>query len=215
MSTKKSKSVVATTCPKCGHESGSAAFCPDCGAKVRATSTEEKRARLEEQGAGRRGAGPFIAVAVVLVLAGVGYFAFKGGGVERAQSIATAAQGGAETAAPSGGNVTVPVGTFDDGKAHFFSWKAPSGKTIRFFILKSSDGVVRAAFDACDVCFASKKGYRQEGDNMVCNNCGQVFASIKINEVKGGCNPSPLERTVENGQVVITAAALLTGEKYF
>lgn len=213
MSTKKSTNndTVENTCPKCGHESGSASFCPDCGAKVRATSTEEKRARLEQQGAGRRSAGPVIAVAVALALAGVGYFVFKGGGVQRAQSVATSAQ----AAATSGGNVTIPVGTFEDNKARSYSWKAPSGKTIQFFVLKSSDGVIRSAFDACDVCFAAKKGYRQDGDFMVCNNCGQAFESIRVNEVKGGCNPSPLERTIENGQVVITAAALQTGEKYF
>ena len=30
---------------------------------------------------------------------------------------------------------------------------------------------------------------------MVCNNCGQKFSSDLINEIKGGCNPAPLERT--------------------
>ena len=68
---------------------------------------------------------------------------------------------------------------------------------MKYFVLKSSDGTVRAAFDACDVCYAQKKGYQQEGDEMVCGNCGQRFPSAQINEVEGGCNPSPIERTVK------------------
>jgi hypothetical protein len=213
MSQKKSKTGTPseTSCPKCGHEAGSAAFCPDCGAKVRGASTDEKRARLEGTGSGRKGMGPIIAIVAAVVIGGGGYFALKGGSVQRAESIA--ATPGTATAGGSG--ITIPVGTFDDGKAHYYQWDSPSGRKLKFFVLKSSDGVIRAAFDACDVCFASKKGYRQEGDFMVCNNCGQRFESVRVNEVKGGCNPSPLERTIEGGNVVITAAALQTGEKYF
>ena len=62
--------------------------------------------------------------------------------------------------------------TSADGKAHFYSYDA-GGTQVKYFVLKSSDGKVRAAFDACDVCFAQKKGYQQEGDEMVCGNCGQ------------------------------------------
>ena len=36
---------------------------------------------------------------------------------------------------------------------------------------------------------------------MVCNNCGQRFPSNLINEVRGGCNPSPLERTIEEDEL--------------
>ncbi len=201
-------------CPKCGHDAGSASFCPDCGAKVRGSSTDEKRARLEGKASGSRGMGPVIAIVAAIVLGGGGYVLYsRGGGVQRAESIAaTPAAGGS---AVTGGGITIPVSTFDDGKAHYYTWNAPSGKRIQFFVLKSSDGVIRAAFDACDVCFASKKGYRQEGDFMVCNNCGQRFESVRVNEVRGGCNPSPVDRTIQGGNVVITAAALATGEKYF
>jgi uncharacterized membrane protein len=81
--------------------------------------------------------------------------------------------------------------------------------------MKSADGVVRAAFDACDVCYRERKGYRQDGDAMVCNNCGKAFPSNRINDVQGGCNPAPIERTIANGQVVLRAAALEQGSFYF
>jgi hypothetical protein len=112
------------------------------------------------------------------------------------------------------GAVRLPVSTFDDGKARWYTYHA-DGVDIQFFVLKSSDGVIRAAFNACDVCFLEKKGYSQEGDEMVCNNCGQRFPSELINEVRGGCNPSPLERTIQDGQVVILIDDILTGAGYF
>jgi uncharacterized membrane protein len=87
--------------------------------------------------------------------------------------------------------------------------------TIRYFVLKSSDGIIRAAFDACDVCWPAGKGYYQEGDNMVCRNCGRRFASVQVNEVKGGCNPAPLNRTLENGNLVIKIKDIQEGRQYF
>ena len=110
--------------------------------------------------------------------------------------------------------VRLPVSTFDDGQARWYTYQA-DGVDIQFFVLKSSDGVIRAAFNACDVCFLEKKGYRQEGDEMVCNNCGQRFPSVLVNEVRGGCNPSPLMRTVEGEEVVILVEDILSGARYF
>lgn len=118
------------------------------------------------------------------------------------------------TAEENGGWVTFPVSDFNDGQARYYSYDY-QGKDINFFLLKSSDGVVRAAFDACDVCYASRKGYRQEGDFMICNNCGQRFASLRINEEKGGCNPSPLNRKLEGDLVVIAKSDLILGAGYF
>jgi len=103
---------------------------------------------------------------------------------------------------------------FDDGKARYFEHK-DGGIAIRYFVIKSSDGVIRAAFDACDVCWRAGKGYAQDGDFMVCGNCGQRFKSTQVNEVKGGCNPAPLDRRLENGTVVIQVSDILGGKGYF
>ncbi len=111
--------------------------------------------------------------------------------------------------------VTYPVGLFDDGQARFFSYAADDSLTIKYFILKSSDGVIRAAFNACDVCWRAGKGYYQSGDVMVCRNCGRTFASVLVNEVKGGCNPTPLNRSVVDGKIIIEAEDILEGKQYF
>jgi len=130
--------------------------------------------------------------------------------------VASTRQSGGEAAvAVAGAEVRLDVATFDDGQAHFFRYTDAASKEIRFFVLKSSDGVIRAAFDTCDVCYQKRKGYRQVGDTMVCNNCGQVFRSVDINVLQGGCNPVPLDRMVQAGQVVLTAVALQAGAFYF
>lgn len=113
------------------------------------------------------------------------------------------------------GDVRLDTAQFDDGQARFYRYAAADGREIRFFVLKSADGVIRAAFDTCDVCYREKKGYRQAGDTMVCNNCGKAFRSVDVNLVQGGCNPVPLDRVVQNGQVVLTATALQAGAFYF
>jgi uncharacterized membrane protein len=82
-------------------------------------------------------------------------------------------------------------------------------------VVKSADGVLRAAFDACDVCWPAGKGYAQDGDFMICRNCGLRFHSTKVNEVKGGCNPAPLERRIENGKLIIRVSDILEGKSYF
>ena len=104
---------------------------------------------------------------------------------------------------PTNGKLEIPVASVNDGKAHHFQVKADDGTMVTFFVLKSADGVLRAAIDACDVCYRSGLGYYQEGDNMVCKNCGQKFASNKINVIKGGCNPAPLDRVVSGDKLDI------------
>ena len=113
------------------------------------------------------------------------------------------------TAENTASQVSLPASLFEDGKARHFEHVAGEFK-IKYFVLKSSDGVIRAAFDACDVCWPAGKGYY-----MVCRNCGRKFASVLVNEVKGGCNPAPLSRRIENGKVIIDVKDILDGRQYF
>ncbi|MHB8771252.1 MAG: Fe-S-containing protein [Syntrophales bacterium] len=131
--------------------------------------------------------------------------------------LGVAAPGVAKGQAPASGNgeVAYPVSMFDNGKARHFDHKSADGVTIRYFVIKSSDGVIRAAFDACDVCWREGKGYVQKDDTMLCRNCGRRFPSARINVVSGGCNPAPLARTTESGKVVIKVTHILEGKRYF
>ena len=166
----------------------------------------DKRAQFESPGSGRRTGLILGGVALLAVIAVAAVMAMSGGD-----------KGPAAEAAPvaaAGDTVKIAMSEVSDGKAHFYSYDA-GGTQVNYFVLKSSDGELRAAFDACDVCFAQKKGYHQEGDVMVCNNCGRQFPSTKINVLEGGCNPSPLERTVEGNQLVLQTADIQAGVQYF
>jgi uncharacterized membrane protein len=125
----------------------------------------------------------------------------------------SATQGAA--AADPAAEVVYAVKDFQNGNARFYSYPAGNGVTIKYFVLKSSDGVIRAAFDACDVCWREGKGYTQKGDFMVCNNCGRRFASVRVNEVTGGCNPSPLTREIRGDKVILQVKDILEGKPYF
>ena len=112
------------------------------------------------------------------------------------------------------GFINLDLTEIQDGSAHYFKYSTNKGD-IKFFVVKSVDGVMRAAFDACDVCYRDKKGYSQQGDFMVCNNCGQQFRTDLVNEVKGGCNPAPLARSVQGSKLIIAQADILRGGWYF
>ncbi len=173
--------------------------------------TLEKRQAKKDVvlGAEKKGRLPLIAAIVCsVVIVGGGIFY---AGYERSETVPAAASFTSENSAAQ---ISLPATLFEDGKARHF--QHVSGEfNIKYFVLKSSDGIIRAAFDACDVCWPAGKGYYQEGDYMVCRNCGRRFASVLVNEVKGGCNPAPLNRRLENGKVIIEVKDLLEGRQYF
>lgn len=152
-------------------------------------------------------------VAAVVLLAGIGSLAYSGvfGDLfKKSPAEGAKAAGVVETA----DEVKIPLKALDSGKALFLSLN-PEGRPLYYFALKSRDGAFRAALDACDVCYKTNRGYRQDADQMVCNNCGQKFACDKIGEVKGGCNPHPLAHKEEAGFMVIRKADIVAGKEYF
>jgi uncharacterized membrane protein len=165
----------------------------------------EKRAQFE-QPRSRTSLHLMLAGAALVVVIAVAVFVVmnRGGGTPAT----------ATTASSPGGDVTLPVAQVNDGKAHFYTYDA-NGTTVRYFVLADKTGKVRAALDACEVCYAQKKGYHQQGDAMQCNNCGKIFPSAQINVITGGCNPIPLKRTVSGGNLVIASSSLQAGGQYF
>lgn len=164
----------------------------------------QKKKEQFEQSQNKSGGGKVILlIAVIVAVVGVGYFLLPQGPSDGYTSVKSV-----------NGEVRLDLDQISDGNAHYF--KYASGKEeLKFFVVKSADGVIRAAFDSCDVCYREKKGYRQEGNVMVCNNCNMRFHTNLINEVKGGCNPAPLQRRIDDNQLIITDKALLTGAWFF
>ena len=167
-----------------------------------------KKAAVLGAGKKNRAVLPLIALCAVVAIGG-GILFLKGSGPQAAPTAPGA------SAPDRGGGVSYPADQFEDGKARFFEYATEEGLKIRYFVLKSSDGVIRSAFDACDSCWRAGKGYSQEGDEMVCRNCRQRFPSVKVMEVKGGCNPAPLANVVRGGEVAIQVTDILAGRSYF
>jgi len=121
---------------------------------------------------------------------------------------------GYDEVVPKNGVVEISLNEVNDGDIHYYKYN-DEDRDIRFFLLKSNDGVIRAAFDACDVCFRERKGYSRSGEFVVCNNCGMRFHSSRINVVKGGCNPAPLKRAFDGDIVRIRVVDIQQGARFF
>ncbi|MBT7238204.1 DUF2318 domain-containing protein [Candidatus Woesearchaeota archaeon] len=89
---------------------------------------------------------------------------------------------------------------------------------IKYFVVKASDGFIKTAFDACDVCYSSHKGYRQEGNIMICNNCGNSYPIDGLgteNKRGGGCWPGYLPSQVEGEYLIIKKTDINSGSYRF
>jgi uncharacterized membrane protein len=185
-----------------------------CGTSNGKKSRNGKATGTDEP-ANARSLSPGFVMVIFLATVAIGalFYFVDIGAISGGRSVGTAEA--AVTPVTTGNEVTFPESAFADGKAKFFDYKTSDGKKVRYFVIKSSDGVIRAAFDACDVCYEAGKGYFQQDDFMVCRNCGRRFQSTKVNVVTGGCNPSALTRAIKDGKVVIPVQALNEGRKFF
>lgn len=114
-----------------------------------------------------------------------------------------------------GGVVTIPAAKLADSKAHFYKLE-DGGKEISFFAVKGADNSYKTAFDACDACYKSKKGYEQAGDKMNCKNCNQKFAIGRLGpNATGGCNPGYLPHQQSGATISIKAENIKAGARYF
>lgn len=167
------------------------------------TERDEKKAQFAPNN--KRGNLWLVVVSLVVTLVALGGWIFAPGSKGRSA---------AATRSADGSKLTIPLAQVSDGQACFFTHKGQNSE-IKFFVVKSKDGKLRTAFDTCDVCYKAKKGYRQEGDAMICNNCNQSFATDRIGDVSGGCNPAPLAATVAGDRIEIAVADLAKGAWYF
>jgi hypothetical protein len=102
--------------------------------------------------------------------------------------------------------------------AKFYPYTA-NGVKMEVVAVKASDGTIRTAFNTCQVCYDSGRGfYTQQGDELVCNNCGNRFWIDKIEKIKYGCNPIPIlpENKKDDGKyITISKDYLVKNSTYF
>jgi YHS domain-containing protein/DNA-directed RNA polymerase subunit RPC12/RpoP len=86
---------------------------------------------------------------------------------------------------------------------------------VRFFLINRYDvahAKIGVVYDACMIC--GDDGYIQVGNEIICIACNVRIFVPSIGK-PGGCNPIPLDHTVEGGVITIAAADLDKGAKYF
>jgi uncharacterized membrane protein len=90
------------------------------------------------------------------------------------------------------------------------------GVQVSYFLVRDAQGQIRSGFDACDVC-GGAKGYRQEGNHVICNNCGLSFAikDLGLQNKGGGCWPGYLSHTLEDRTIHIPTQELHAGKERF
>ena len=143
-----------------------------------------------------------IVIAVVAaVIASYSIFADKEG--DRIASVA-------KSATNENGDVEIPIFDITEDAA-FYAYDELDSK-MEIIAVKASDGTIRTAFNTCQVCYSSGRGYYvQEGDKLVCQNCGNTFGMDDVGVTRGGCNPVPIDegQVKTNSETIVVPKAFL------
>ena len=128
------------------------------------------------------------------------------------ESAAAPAEADAQ-AAVRAGSLSIPIAELDEN-AHFYTADV-DGVPVEVVAAKLADGSVRTAFNACQVCYDSGRGYfKQEGSELVCQNCGNRYTMDQVGLNAGGCNPVPIgeaDRSSDGTTLTVSADVLKTG----
>lgn len=103
-------------------------------------------------------------------------------------NITTTADDSAEsvTSIKKDGYLAIPIADLSQ-TASFYKADL-DGTEVELVALKDSKGNLRTAFNACQVCYSSGRGYYvQDGDYLVCQNCGNSFTIDQVGIASGGC----------------------------
>jgi uncharacterized membrane protein len=119
--------------------------------------------------------------------------------------------------AAQGDDLVIPVSDISE-KATFYPVEI-DGTKLEVLAVKAPDGSIRTAFNTCQVCYDSGRGYyKQDGDVLVCQNCGNRFSMDQVEVVSGGCNPVPIfpeNKIVEDESITIPYAFLSEAKVIF
>ena len=129
-----------------------------------------------------------IALAAVVVLA-AGFITVRG--LTAPKQAGSGNTGSAQTAGsvdPATGNLVINKSSITS-TATFYPYKV-GNVNMEVLAVRASDGTIRTAFNTCQVCYDSGRGYyKLDGDTLVCQNCGNRFSADQVEQQRGGCNP--------------------------
>lgn len=103
-------------------------------------------------------------------------------------------------------DIVIPISSVTE-KASFYPAEL-NGTKLEVIAVKAPDNTIRTAFNTCQVCYGSGRGYyEQEGEELVCQNCGNRFGMEDVAVSRGGCNPVPITeeyKTVDEENITIS-----------
>jgi len=111
----------------------------------------------------------------------------------------------------TGGKVSIPLKTVDDGDLHRFQANE-GGVEVRFWLYRKPDGNIATLFDACEIC--GPVGFYKGPNGVVCKNCAAPINPQSVG-MPGGCNPIPLKAQVTGDVVIVSEADIAAGRHYF
>jgi uncharacterized membrane protein len=100
-------------------------------------------------------------------------------------------------------------------QVRFYQFLNSGNQEVRFLVGRDPAGHVAVAFDASEDCAKTKRGFRAEGEWLVCNKCDKSFRLTEVNAGGGGCKPVPLEFREDGEDLVIAEADILKGWRLF
>lgn len=116
-----------------------------------------------------------------------------------------------------GESLSIPMSELSE-TAKFYKISV-DGMAMEVIAVKASDGSFRTVFNTCQICYDSGRGYyKQQGEMLVCQNCGNRFAVDLIEVEMGGCNPWPIfpkDKTITDTSIEIPYDVLLRAKSIF
>jgi uncharacterized membrane protein len=113
------------------------------------------------------------------------------------------------------GAVRISLADLKPADVHFYRFLNRGNQEVKFFVGRDAAGQVQVAFDADETCAKFKRGFRHEGEWVVCNKCDKSFRLSTVNEGGGGCKPAPLAYRVEGRELRLAENEILQGWRYF
>jgi uncharacterized membrane protein len=114
-----------------------------------------------------------------------------------------------------GGNMRIDLANLKPQEVRFYRFLNSGNQEVRFFVGRDGAGKVQVAFDANETCAKSKRGFRHEGEWMVCNKCDKAFRLLEINSGGEGCTPIPVHHQIAGSELVLAETDILQGWRLF
>lgn len=115
------------------------------------------------------------------------------------------------------GNIVISAEGLSRDKVSFI--RIAEDSKIELLAILDADGEIKIALGACQSCGGSPYAYYvQQGDRLICNNCGLSFPLSEIGEAGSGCHPIRIPEKIITGTddgLLLDTEALLEYEVLF